>query len=160
MGGTELVYNLFAECHEGESHEGLCVGLSTPIMPIVNAIAIAGLIKACLVTITFGIKVPAGIFIPTLGVGACAGRILGIAVQYVSVHCALKLKKRLIDLGIYLVFRYFERRYPDYSLFDSCRQVGDKDCVVPGLYAMVCRFNLVRVTLETYALCRLVLRLP
>ena len=50
-------------------------------MPVINAIAVAALIKAVLVTITFGIKVPAGIFIPTLGVGACAGRIVGLAVQ-------------------------------------------------------------------------------
>lgn len=81
MGGTELVYNLFAECHEGDWHEGLCVSRTTPVWPVVSAIATAGLIKAVLVTITFGIKVPAGIFIPTLGVGACAGRIVGLAVQ-------------------------------------------------------------------------------
>jgi len=130
MGGVELVYNLFAECHEGEWHEGLCVHQNTPVMPTVNAIAIAGLIKACLVTITFGIKLPAGIFIPTLGVGACAGRIVGLAVQWVI----------LLYFSLFAMLnhgnRYFERHHPEYKMFDICKRNGDVDCVIPGLYAM------------------------
>jgi chloride channel 3/4/5 len=69
------------------------------------------IVKGCLTIITFGIKLPAGIFIPTLGVGACAGRIVGIAVQWLQYH------------------------YPDSTVFAVCE--GDMDCVVPGLYAMV-----------------------
>lgn len=34
--------------------------------------------------ITFGIRVPAGIFIPALLVGACFGRMLGIVMQYLT----------------------------------------------------------------------------
>ncbi|KAF8322035.1 hypothetical protein DL93DRAFT_2071769 [Clavulina sp. PMI_390] len=113
MGGTELVYNLFAECHEGDWHEGLCVSRNSPLMPVINTIAVAALIKAALVTITFGIKVPAGIFIPTLGVGACAGRIVGLLVQWL------------------------EHNRPELSMFDVCREVGEKNCVIPGLYAMI-----------------------
>lgn len=111
MGGTELVYNLFAECRPGHSHEGLCVNDPASVRPVVNAIAVALLVKGALTIVTFGIKVPAGIFIPTLGVGACAGRILGLAVQWLSwVH-------------------------PNMRVFDTCK---DKDaCVVPGVYAMV-----------------------
>ena len=37
--------------------------------------------KGTLTVITFGIKLPAGIFIPTLGVGACCGRIVGVLIQ-------------------------------------------------------------------------------
>ncbi|EPQ57244.1 clc channel [Gloeophyllum trabeum ATCC 11539] len=114
MGGTELVYNLFAECRSGSvnSHEGLCV-LDPPkqAWPAIKAIAVALLVKGALTIVTFGIKVPAGIFIPTLGVGACAGRILGILVQWMQF------------------------KYPQSSLFASCH--GDLDCVIPGLYAMV-----------------------
>lgn len=66
MGGTELVYNLLAECKEGESHGGLCVTRGS-VLPVVQAIAVALTVKGVLTIVTFGIKVPAGIFIPTLG---------------------------------------------------------------------------------------------
>ncbi|KAJ7579113.1 chloride channel [Mycena floridula] len=116
MGGTELVYNLFAECRTGSSnhHLGLCIvdpGSLDHIWPICRAILIAMVVKGALTVVTFGIKVPAGIFIPTLGVGACAGRVCGIIMQYLQV------------------------RNPDARLFRACG--GDLDCIIPGLYAMV-----------------------
>lgn len=70
MGGTELVYNLFAECREGShnTHSGLCVlDPPTQAVPVIGAIFVALLVKGALTIVTFGIKVPAGIFIPTLG---------------------------------------------------------------------------------------------
>ena len=116
MGGTELVYNLFRECKPNavNQHLGLCVFELVPfsqILPIMQALLIAMAVKGTLTIVTFGIKVPAGIFIPTLGVGACAGRVLGIAVQWA------------------------QRTYPSSRVFAACG--GDQDCVVPGLYAMV-----------------------
>ncbi|KAG1816060.1 chloride channel [Suillus subaureus] len=116
MGGTELVYNLFSECRTGSknSHFNLCVldpSNFDHVWPVVRAILVAMIVKGFLTIITFGIKLPAGIFIPTLGVGACAGRIVGIAVQWLQYH------------------------YPDSTVFAVCE--GDMDCVVPGLYAMV-----------------------
>ena len=104
MGGTELVYNLFSECHLGRNSP-LCVsnpGSWDAIQPIITAIVTAMLVKGSLTVIHFGIKVPAGIFIPTLGVGACAGRVMGIFVQYMQV------------------------RSPDARLFASCH--GDLNC--------------------------------
>ena len=113
MGGTELVYNLFSECGpDNDWHEGLCP--KDPISlagPLAKSIGVALLVKGALTIVTFGIKLPAGIFIPTLGVGACFGRILGIGVQY------------------------WQFKHPNSSIFKACR--GDKDCVIPGLYAMV-----------------------
>lgn len=113
MGGTELVYNLFSECvSDNDRHEGLC-----PRDPIIHAgslvrsIGIALIVKGALTIVTFGIKLPAGIFIPTLGVGACFGRILGIVVQYL------------------------QYKHPESPMFAACN--GDRDCVIPGLYAMV-----------------------
>lgn len=113
MGGTELVYNLFSECRLG-SHSSLCVanpGSWEHAGPVVNAILTAMVVKGALTVVTFGIKVPAGIFIPTLGVGACAGRILGILMEWL------------------------QARNPNAGLFAACG--GDLDCIVPGLYAMV-----------------------
>lgn len=136
MGGTELIYNLFAECRKGSGDDlsGLCVldpGSSEHVWPVVRAIFVAMVVKAGLTVITFGIKLPAGIFIPTLGVGACAGRLMGIAMQYL------------------------QARDPTSPLFRKCS--GDLDCefpahhsirwllmilplplgIIPGLYAMV-----------------------
>jgi chloride channel 3/4/5 len=114
MGGTELVYNLFAMCLPGsdDTHEGLCVldpGKHT--FQVMRMIAVAMVVKAALTVVTFGIKLPAGIFIPTLGVGACAGRIVGLAVQYA------------------------QWRWPAAPVFSQCK--GSTPCVIPGLYAMV-----------------------
>ena len=116
MGGTELVYELFAECRTGgpNSNNNICVldpGNFESTWPIVRAVLAAMVVKACLTVVTFGIKVPSGIFIPTLGVGACAGRLLGVAVKCL------------------------QWKYPDSQVFAVCK--GDMDCVVPGLYAMV-----------------------
>jgi chloride channel 3/4/5 len=114
MGGTEFVYNLFAMCLPGSpnTHEGLCVldpGKQT--FYVIRMIAVAMVLKAALTVVTFGIKLPAGIFIPTLGVGACAGRIVGLAVQYA------------------------QWRWPAAPIFSSCKP--NAQCVIPGLYAMV-----------------------
>jgi hypothetical protein len=117
MGGTELVSALFLECPSSGSAgvpSPLCVfdpGNAPHVWAIVRAILVALVVKAALTIITFGIKVPAGIFIPTLGVGACAGRILGIAVQWL------------------------QWRYPGNRMWSVCH--GDSECVIPGLYAMV-----------------------
>lgn len=110
MGGTELVYNLLSECRPGQSHEGLCVSDPAAVKDVVIAIGVALIVKGALTIVTFGIKVPAGIFIPTLGVGACAGRILGMAVQWLS------------------------WMRPDMA--ESC-PIESHGCVVPGVYAMV-----------------------
>ncbi|KAG6375401.1 chloride channel [Boletus reticuloceps] len=116
MGGTELVYVLFSECDAdgANKHSGLCAadpGDWQQVWPVALTILVAMFIKGALTIVTFGIKLPAGIFIPTLGVGACAGRILGIVV------------------------RHLQWRYPDCLGFSFCD--GNKDCVIPGLYAMV-----------------------
>jgi chloride channel 3/4/5 len=110
MGGTELVAMLFRECAEGSAHarSGLCVlDPPTQAWPVARGILTALLVKGALTVVTFGIKLPAGIFIPTLGVGACAGRVLGIAVQYAH------------------------WRWPGARVF------AGSDGVLPGLYAMV-----------------------
>ncbi|KAH8119432.1 clc channel [Phellopilus nigrolimitatus] len=113
MGGTELVYNLFSECRsDNDSHVGLCPRDPTALAgPLARSIGVALIVKGALTIVTFGIKVPAGIFIPTLGVGACFGRIMGIGVQYLQF------------------------KHPNLPMFSVCH--GDMDCVIPGLYAMV-----------------------
>ena len=116
MGGTELVFEFFSECRAGEGNQNskLCildVGNSEEVWSVVQAILVAMLVKTILTIVTFGIKLPAGIFIPTLGVGACAGRLLGVWVKWLH------------------------WKNPGHGVFNVCG--GDLDCVIPGLYAMV-----------------------
>jgi len=130
MGGTELVYKLFEECKPGDQSSLCVLDPPTQALPVISALLIVLAVKGGLTVVTFGIKVPAGIFIPTLGVGACAGRIVGIIVQWMQAKST-----------------------PDSGYFTFCR--GDLDCVVPGLYAMVGAAATlsgvtVRVTLRSY----------
>ncbi|KAJ1364632.1 hypothetical protein KIN20_024761 [Parelaphostrongylus tenuis] len=63
---------------------------------------------------TFGIKVPCGLFVPSIAMGAIAGRLVGISME-----------------GVFTSFQM----QSGHSMYWSC-QIG-KDCVMPGLYAMV-----------------------
>jgi chloride channel 3/4/5 len=112
MSGPELIADLFSECHEHESLDGLCVSKPSEIGPLLSAITFAMIVKGLLTVVTFGIKLPAGIFIPTLAVGACFGRIVGLLVQYT------------------------QWTHPQSPLFEWCRE-DTTSCIVPGVYAMV-----------------------
>ncbi|GAA5971664.1 hypothetical protein JCM21900_003889 [Sporobolomyces salmonicolor] len=121
MGGTELVYEMFSECHKDESFGGLCVKTPDQVWAIVRSVAAALTIKALLTVVTFGIKLPAGIFIPTLAVGACFGRISGLLVEVLHAH------------------------YPLSPVFEACRASAEdggplpfgQACVLPGVWAMI-----------------------
>lgn len=108
MGGTELIYTLFRDCRTGAGYTGknpdLCItpGSTSHALAVIQSILLAMMVKAILTVITFGIRLPAGIFIPTLGVGACAGRVIGIGIKWLQI------------------------RYPDMVLFRPCK--GDVDC--------------------------------
>lgn len=112
MGGPELITDLFSECHEHQSLDGLCVSSASDIKPLLTSIAVAMVIRGALTIITFGIKLPAGIFIPSLVVGACFGRIVGLTVQYV------------------------QWTHPDLAFFSWCDE-SQGACIVPGIYAMI-----------------------
>lgn len=57
-------------------------------------------------------KVPSGLFIPSMAIGAIAGRIVGIAMEQLAYY------------------------HHDWFLFKEWCEVG-ADCITPGLYAMV-----------------------
>lgn len=116
MGGTELVFELFSECHREDSFDGLCVNVPDQVFGLLRSISYTWIIKALLTIVTFGIKVPAGIFIPSLAVGACFGRIAGLLVEYLYAF------------------------HPNWSVFGSCRaafqdgpQPFGQACVLPGV---------------------------
>lgn len=63
MGGTELVYELFSECHIGDSSNGLCVDDPELVWRLVSSIGFALVVKALLTVATFGIKLPGAFFL-------------------------------------------------------------------------------------------------
>ncbi|KAL9131120.1 MAG: hypothetical protein Q9217_000882 [Psora testacea] len=109
---TELLLEVASPCKDDTS--GLCPQEGGEILGIIRYLCIAFIIKAILTTITFGIKVPAGIYVPSMVVGGLLGRIVGHFVQY-------------------LVFTF-----PDHAIFGSCpKDSGLESCVTPGVYALV-----------------------
>jgi len=109
---TELLYELASPCKDDVT--GLCPQHGGELPGIIRYLCIAFVVKAFLTTITFGIKVPAGIYVPSMVVGGLMGRIVGHLVQYL----------------VYM--------HPDHAIFDSCpKGAGLEGCVTPGVYALV-----------------------
>ncbi|EMR72912.1 putative chloride channel protein 3 protein [Eutypa lata UCREL1] len=75
---AKLLLNLAAPCDETRDEDfGLCPSTMDDIPAIIRTLLIAFLIKGFLTTITFGIKVPAGIYVPSMVVGGLMGRLIG-----------------------------------------------------------------------------------
>ncbi|RMZ14409.1 hypothetical protein D0860_02115 [Hortaea werneckii] len=111
---AELLFELSAPCDAfTNSGSGLCP-TEERIPDVIGYLLVALIVKALLTVITFGIKVPAGIYVPSMVIGGLMGRIVGHLVQLLTL------------------------RYSDFPLFASCPN-GDspESCVVPGVYAMV-----------------------
>jgi chloride channel 3/4/5 len=111
---TELLLEIASPCDAyTETGTGLCP-TREQIPQVIWYLSIAFVIKAILTTITFGLKVPAGIYVPSMVVGGLLGRIVGHIVQWLALT------------------------YTDSGLFGQCNPAGaPEDCVVPGVYAMV-----------------------
>jgi chloride channel 3/4/5 len=71
----------------------------------------ATIIRVFLVIVSYGCKVPAGIFVPSMAIGASFGRTVGILVQ--ALHETM----------------------PDARFFSSCKP--DVPCITPGTYAFL-----------------------
>ncbi|CAB1459186.1 unnamed protein product [Pleuronectes platessa] len=125
---SELISELFNDCGALESSQ-LCDYINNPNMSrpvddipdrpagpgVYNALwqlALALVFKIVITIFTFGMKIPSGLFIPSMAVGAIAGRIVGIAVEQMAYH------------------------HHDWIIFKNWCRPG-ADCVTPGLYAMV-----------------------
>jgi chloride channel 3/4/5 len=110
---TELLFELASPCESDVESTGLCPR-EEGILEIVQYLMVAFVIKSVLTIITFGIKVPAGIYVPSMVVGGLMGRIVGHLIQYWALM------------------------HPKLFLFDSCPAVaGIESCVTPGVYALI-----------------------
>uniref|UniRef100_A0A673NJL8 Chloride channel protein n=1 Tax=Sinocyclocheilus rhinocerous TaxID=307959 RepID=A0A673NJL8_9TELE len=125
---SELIKELFTDCGPLESSQ-LCqyrsqmngsqaypAGSDAAAAPGVYSamwqLSLALVFKIIMTIFTFGLKVPSGLFIPSMAIGAIAGRIVGIAVEQLAYY------------------------HHDWFLFREWCEVG-ADCITPGLYAMV-----------------------
>ncbi|KAI8889173.1 hypothetical protein K501DRAFT_238942 [Backusella circina FSU 941] len=108
---TEIMGILFRECEGAgtENYHGLCDQSETARMVF---LLLAATLLRCLGTITaYGARVPCGIFVPSMAIGATFGRMVGLLVK--SWHQA----------------------DPEFFLFASCRP--DMPCITPGTYAFL-----------------------
>jgi chloride channel 3/4/5 len=78
---------------------------------MVFSLATATILRIFLVVISYGCKVPAGIFVPSMAIGASFGRMVGIMVQ--ALH----------------------ESFPDSKFFAACEP--DLPCITPGTYAFL-----------------------
>lgn len=78
---------------------------------MVFSLVMATILRMFFVIISYGCKVPAGIFVPSMAIGATFGRTVGIMVQ--ALHEA----------------------FPTSTFFSSCRP--DVPCITPGTYAFL-----------------------
>ncbi|XP_018325354.1 H(+)/Cl(-) exchange transporter 5 isoform X2 [Agrilus planipennis] len=126
MNTSQLIYLLFSQCGISNS-DSLC-DYNRNFTDVNSAIEIAAagpgvykamwllmlalIFKLIMTVFTFGMKVPCGLFIPSLCLGAIVGRIVGIFMEQLAYN------------------------YPKNPIFSGECSTGD-DCITPGLYAMV-----------------------
>ncbi|CAE6458794.1 unnamed protein product, partial [Rhizoctonia solani] len=106
---SESLGILFKECEGGGDYDNLCQSWAQ--WPMANSLFLATLVRIVLVIISYGCKVPAGIFVPSMAIGATFGRMIGIIVK--AMYTA----------------------HPTSSFFSSCRP--DIPCITPGTYALL-----------------------
>lgn len=105
-----LMLELASDCRRWEeTGTGLCP-TAHEIPDLLVTLAAAFLVKAVLSLIAYGIKVPAGIYMPSMVCGGLLGRFLGHAVQY-------------------LLVTYTSMKCSAHGRLESC--------VVPGVYALI-----------------------
>ncbi|KAK1598700.1 voltage gated chloride channel [Colletotrichum navitas] len=112
---AKLMLNLAAPCDNDSDREdyGLCPTATDDIPPVLLSLFTAFLIKGFLTIITFGIKVPAGIYVPSMVVGGLMGRLVGHFVQYTVLL------------------------YPGFGLWGACASKEAGSCIQPGVYGLI-----------------------
>ncbi|KAG1413676.1 hypothetical protein G6F58_007349 [Rhizopus delemar] len=108
---TEIMGILFRECEGAgsENYYGLCETKEAGRMVIL--LFVATLLRCFGTIVTYGAKVPCGIFVPSMAIGATFGRMVGLLVKL------------------------WHENNPDLFLFSSCRP--DMPCITPGTYAFL-----------------------
>lgn len=112
---SELVLDLATSCNRHELDTTLCPTNKDQFVPEFWRLLVAFVIKIILTFITFGLKVPCGIYVPSMVVGALFGRLFGMAIQLANKrftldeHLNIEVMNYIcaensgecVDLGIY-----------------------------------------------------------
>ncbi|RMZ84706.1 hypothetical protein DV737_g902, partial [Chaetothyriales sp. CBS 132003] len=106
---TEMMEVLFRECEADYDYDGICDANNR--WSTVVSLLIATVLRIGLVILSYGCRVPAGIFVPSMAIGASFGRMVGILVQ--TLH----------------------ETFPQSSFFSAC--APDGPCITPGTYAFL-----------------------
>jgi chloride channel 3/4/5 len=113
---AKLLLNLASPCNSnnGDPEDfGLCPKSIDDIPDILVTLVVALFIKGFLTIITFGIKVPAGIYVPSMVVGGLMGRIIGHLVQWLVLAT------------------------PNWAVWGTCATDSDGTCIQPGVYGLI-----------------------
>ncbi|KAI1494751.1 chloride channel [Biscogniauxia mediterranea] len=112
---AKLLLNLAGPCDDDDRDDelGLCATDMDEIPAIIRTLLAAFIIKGFLTIITFGIKVPAGIYVPSMVVGGLMGRIIGHLVQWIVL------------------------RFPHWTIWGTCPLLRPSTCVQPGVYGLI-----------------------
>ncbi|CDZ97087.1 voltage-gated chloride channel [Phaffia rhodozyma] len=106
---TESMSILFKECEGGGDYDNLCQTWAQ--WRNVNTLLLATVVRTGMVVLSYGCKVPAGIFVPSMAVGASFGRMVGI------------------------ISKAIQAANPESSYFLACQP--DVPCITPGTYAFL-----------------------
>ncbi|KAJ4379804.1 glycerol ethanol, ferric requiring protein [Didymella sp. IMI 355093] len=106
---TESMEILFQECEGEHDYDQLCD--RDQRWHMILSLFLAFTLRTLLVIISFGCKVPAGIFVPSMAIGAAFGRMVGILVE--ALH----------------------ESFPASAFFSAC--LPDEPCITPGTYAFL-----------------------
>ncbi|OAV95134.1 hypothetical protein PTTG_03862 [Puccinia triticina 1-1 BBBD Race 1] len=107
---SKLVEALFQEC-SASNLDVFSFCDPSQVFSTVVLLLIAAVAKAVVTSITFGIQVPSGIFLPAISIGACFGRAIG------------------------MIIHSWQQAYPRFWLFGSCPAEGT--CISPQVYAVI-----------------------
>ncbi|GAA98233.1 uncharacterized protein L969DRAFT_93159 [Mixia osmundae IAM 14324] len=105
---SELVASLFQACSTADNL-GLCDRDGE--LAVVFSLLVTAFVFTALTAVTFGMKLPAGLFMPTIAIGGCFGRALGI------------------------LLAKWQREQAHLWIFSSCP--ADGACISPSVYAVL-----------------------
>lgn len=109
---TQILTQLFSECQElAEEGGGDLLCNSNRVRDMLLVLLYASISKLFLTILTFGARVPAGLFVPSMTIGACAGRVVG------------EIMKMAVMAN------------PGWMIFGECS--SSSTCVRPSIYAIV-----------------------
>ncbi|KAB7504952.1 H(+)/Cl(-) exchange transporter 3 [Armadillidium nasatum] len=116
MGTSQLILMLFSHDYQRNYtnvNTAIEIAAAGPgVFKALWLLALALIFKCVATVFTFGIKVPCGLFIPSLAMGAVMGRMIGVGVEQLAYH------------------------NPNWPIFAGECSTGE-NCITPGLYAMV-----------------------